>query len=260
MAQTSLPVKIDRGTGTPMVLLHGLGNNHKSWSFVLDNLDGSSHRIIVPDLLGFGDAPKPKNKAYSQQDHAEAVIKTLDQLDVKNAIIAGHSMGCIIALEVAKQRPDLVRQLALFGAPIYEKLPTSSWVSRLNRSEGMYFSIFSIVQKNPDAVQAGGKIADEIIPLVKGMEITEETWPAYKKSLEHTIMQFDTFKDASQIKVPTLFVNGVLDFFIIRKNIKKIAQKNQKYIKIRTVLGPHEITPLQGKRIAKILTSQLRLR
>ena len=70
MAKQLLPVKIDRGDGPAVVLLHGLGNNHKSWSFVLKHL-GSSVRVIVPDLLGFGDAPKP-NAEYSPADHAKA--------------------------------------------------------------------------------------------------------------------------------------------------------------------------------------------
>ncbi len=251
MAKTYLPVKIDKGNGTPTVLIHGLGNNHKSWSFVVENLDTSKHRIIVPDLLGFGDAPKPKNCEYTPKDHADAVIKTLDQLSIRNALIVGHSMGCIIAIEIAKQRPDLVRHLALFGAPIYDRMPTAKRWSL--RPENGYFAAFSLVKKNPDLVQAGGTVADELVPFVKGMEITEETWPAYKKSLSNTIMQFQTFKDAQRLRVPTLYINGILDLLIIRKNIKKIAKQNKQYVKVKTTLGPHEITPLLGKKIAKIL-------
>lgn len=253
MTKTYLPVKIDKGEGPPLVLLHGLGNNYKSWLFVLKKLNFTRHRVIVLDLLGFGDAPKPKNIAYSPQDHAEAVIKTLDSLTVNNAIIAGHSMGCLVAIEIAKQRPDIAKQLVLFGAPIYEKSPKSTSWSRLRKAEGIYFTIFSIVKENPDAVQAGGTIANELVPFVKGMEITEETWPAYRESLKHTIMQFQSFKDACKLAVPTLFVNGIFDLFIIKKNIKAIAKKNKKYVRVKSTLGPHEITPLQGRQIARLL-------
>lgn len=254
--KTYLPVRIDKGSGDPIVLLHGLGNNYKSWSFVIDKINYSKNRIIVIDLLGFGDAPKPAGIKYTPEDHAKAVIKTLDQLKVNNILLAGHSMGSIVAIEVAKHRPDIICRLVLFGAPIYKSMPKRSnlW-SRITKPEGVYYKIFSIVKDNPEAVKAGGEIADELVPFVKGMEITSETWPAYKKSLQNTIMQFQTFRDVCQIKVPTLFVNGLFDFFIIRKNIREIARKNKQFIKLKTVLGPHELTPAQGKKVAKILQS-----
>lgn len=252
MTQYVLPVKLDKGAGDVIVLLHGLGNTHESWSFVTKHLDYSKNRVVAFDLLGFGDAPKP-DVDYTPADHAMAVIATLEQLGIKRAELAGHSMGCLVAIEVAKQRPELVTRLVLLGAPIYKSLPRGDWLSRLTRSGGVYFRIFSVVKRNPEAVQAGGKIADELVPLVKGMEITEQTWSAYRKSLEHTIMQFQTFRDALELQVPTLFINGILDFFIIRRNTREIARRNKRYVRTKTMVGPHEITPRQGRRIARIL-------
>lgn len=247
-----LPVKIDKGTGTPLILLHGLGNNHKSWQYVLKHLDYTKWRVIVPDLLGFGDAPKP-DVEYTPKDHADAVVAMLDALGIDEAMIAGHSMGCIVAITVAHQHPKRVKHLALFGAPLYKQTPRGGWLRKLTRAEGLYFSLFEVVKKNPDAVQAGGKIADELIPFVKGMEITEETWPAYKKSLEHTIMQHESYKQAAELKVSTLFVNGLLDFFIIRRNVRRIRHINPRYTRVKRVLGPHELTPRQGRTAAKTI-------
>ncbi len=249
-----LPVQIDKGQGETVVLLHGLGNNFKSWSYVLEHFDGERNRVVAIDLLGFGDAPKPKNIHYIPVDHAGAVIATLDDLGVKDVVLAGHSMGCIVAIEVARQRPDLVSRLALFGAPLYKQEPRSDWWARMTRSGGMYFKIFKIVKKNPEAVKAGGDIAEELVPFVKGMEITDETWPAYRDSLENTIMQFDTYRHALELDTPMLFVNGIFDMFIIHKNNRTIAHRNSK-ANFRTTLGPHELTPRQGKKIARIIQS-----
>lgn len=143
----------------------------------------------------------------------------------------------------------------LFGAPLYRRKPRQSLLSKLTRFEGRYFALFNIVKKNPDAVKAGGDIADELVPFVKGMEITDETWPAYKKSLENTIMQTASYKKVQKLDISMLFVNGWLDFFIIRKNIKNLQKKNPKNIKIKNVLGPHELTPAQGKLVGRILSS-----
>lgn len=253
MNAPELPVKIDRGNGLPIVLLHGLGNNYKSWTYVLRHLKPRNRRVIAVDLLGFGDAPKPTDATYDPEQHARAVIATLSSLKLSNALLVGHSMGCIVAIEVAKQRPDLVRGLLLLGAPIYKRIGRASRLKRVLRLENKYFTLFSAVKKQPELMQAGGTIADDMVPFVKGMEITDETWPAYRGSLEHTIMQTQTYKDACNLEVPMLFVNGLLDLFIIRRNTKAIVRQNPKFARIKRVLGPHEITPLHGRRIARLL-------
>lgn len=249
---TTLPVFTDKGTGTPLILIHGLGNNHKSWNFVLEHLDFTKWRVITLDLLGFGDAPKP-DISYRPQEHAAAIIQRLDALGIHQAVFAGHSMGCVIAIEIAHAYPERALHIALFGAPLYKKAPKGGWLRSIKNTEGRYFSLFEIVKKNPDAVQAGGKIADELIPFVKGMEITEDTWPAYKKSLEHTIMQFESYRHAKTLKTPTLFIDGLLDFFIIRKNNRAISRANKHYVRLIRVVGPHELTPRQGKVAARII-------
>lgn len=247
-----LPIKLDKGSGAPLVLLHGLGNNYKSWSFVLEHIDYTKWRVIALDLLGFGDAPKP-SVAYTPEDHANAVMATLDSLGIEKAVFAGHSMGCIVAIEIASRWPNRVERLALFGAPVYKAKPRRSLLQRFFRAERGYFSLFEVVKKNPEAVQAGGKVADELVPFIKGMEITEEVWPAYKKSLENTLMQFATYKKATTLRVPTLFVNGIFDFFIIRGNIRELRRANEQFVKVKQVLGPHELTPRQGRTVARIL-------
>ncbi len=253
--KNSLPIKLDKGVGAPLVLLHGLGNNYKSWEYVLEHLDYDRWRVIALDLLGFGDAPKP-DVEYTLKDHSEAVIETLDALGIKRATFVGHSMGCLVAIKIADKRPKLADSLVLLGAPLYRVVPRGGLWRKLTGAEGRYFSLFEVVKKNPDAIQVGGKIADELVPFVKGIEITQETWPAYRKSLEHTIMQCQSYNQAKRLEVPTLFVNGLLDFFIIRRNVRSVQRTNRKYIKIRRTLGPHELTPRQGRTIARIIDRQ----
>lgn len=248
-----LPVKVDRGQGdNAIVLLHGLGNNHESWTYVDRQLKKSPYRVVIVDLLGFGDAPKPSGD-YTPKDHADAVIATLDSLKLKRIILAGHSMGCIVAIEVAKQRPELVKSLVLLGAPLYKRLPRGGWWSKLTRAESAYFTIFNYLKRNRDATIVAAKGADTLLPVLKGMEITDETWPAFKSSLNNTIMQIKTYQDVKHITVPTLLIYGRLDIFVIKKYLKSLARKNKRYVAYETMLGPHEITPLQGKSIAKML-------
>lgn len=189
MPKQVLPARIDKGEGRVLVLLHGLGNNYKSWTYVLNELDYTKYRVIALDLIGFGDAPKPEDIEYTPEDQADAVIITLDKLNAKNAVIAGHSMGCVVAIAIAKKRPDLASRLVLLGAPLYQHIPKGNWWSRITRAEGAYFTLFKFVSDNPEVTITAIKAADALVPIMKGMEVTEETWPAYKASLRKTIMQ-----------------------------------------------------------------------
>lgn len=250
-------MKIDHGAGEhAFVLLHGLGNNHESWTYVVDELTEKPHRVVAFDLLGFGDAPKPAVD-YTPRDHADAVIATMDALGLTNVILAGHSMGSIVAVEVAKQRPDLVRSLVLLGAPLYRKLPRRGPLARLTRTQSRYFTIFRFLRRNPDLTITAAEAADRFLILLKGMEITEETWPAFTKSLSNTIMQTKSYQDVRASEVPTLLVYGVLDVFVIKKHLKRLAHENRRFVTLQTTLGPHEITPLEGKRIADLLVDQI---
>lgn len=252
MTKNLLPVKVDRGEGTPVLLLHGLGNNHSSWKFVLEHLDFSNARVIAVDLLGFGDAPKPEVD-YTLKDHSSAVAATLTELGITKAVVAGHSMGSNVALDLATRHPELVERLVLLGAPLYRRKPRAGRIRSLLRAEGLYFSLFELVSRSPEPIQAGGELAEEYVPFVKGMEITEETWPAYRQSLQHSIMQYESYRQATKLRIPALFVNGVLDFFIIRRNTTRVRRANREMVRIKRTRGPHELTPTQGEVVARII-------
>jgi pimeloyl-ACP methyl ester carboxylesterase len=259
MSADKLPLKVEKGQGQTLVLLHGLGNNYKSWTYLLEKIDLKRFRVLVPDLLGFGDAPKP-DVAYTVQDHANAVIDMLDQQGITDAFIAGHSMGCLVAIEVAHKRPDLAKQLILLGAPLFKRMPKRRSWKKFLHVEGTYFTIFNLLKDNPELTITAAKSADTLLPFLHGMEITEETWVPFRRSLTKTIMQTDSYHTVSALKVPTLMVYGVLDFFVSKSNLKKAARKNRQYVKVATMMGPHEITPFQGKRIARVLKKLLKKR
>ncbi len=252
MTSALLPVKFDKGQGSVVVLLHGLGSSAESWDYTLELCDYTQNRVITLDLLGFGDAPKPRECKYTFDDHANAVIATLDKLGCKLVMIVGHSMGSIVAIEIARKRPDLVNGLVLCGTPLYKKEPRDNWLARMTRSGGLYFKIFRGVRDSPDAMKAGSDVANKLTGLMKGVEITDQTWPAYRGSLEHTIMQFDTYRHAFDIDTPMLFLDGVFDVFIIHKNNHTIVRKNAN-AKHKTIFGSHELSSRHSKAIARII-------
>jgi len=108
---------IQQGAGIPLVLLHGFPFDHTIWEPVIGKLNHGIH-IIAPDLRGHGRS-KSTHSGYSMRDMASDVIQILDQLHIKNAVIAGHSMGGYVALEISRTFPERVLGLILVSAHIY---------------------------------------------------------------------------------------------------------------------------------------------
>src|SRR3954449_11798122 len=102
------------GSGPPLLLLHGIGNNCQTWNGVVDRL-AASHTVIAPDLLGHGNSDKPRGD-YSIAAYANGMRDLLSVLDIEQASVVGHSLGGGIALQFAYQFPERCERLALVGS------------------------------------------------------------------------------------------------------------------------------------------------
>ena len=92
---------VRRGTGRPLLLLHGLGGSWRSWSTVLDAL-AAEREVIAPDLPGFGATP-PLAGEVSIATLADAVTAFLDEHGLRGVDAVGSSMGARLVLELARR-------------------------------------------------------------------------------------------------------------------------------------------------------------
>jgi pimeloyl-ACP methyl ester carboxylesterase len=107
------------GTGTPVVLLHGLGANKVSF---LPTLDGLSERFEVHalDLPGFGKSakPLPTGRRYTMAWFADVVHGYLVRNGIRDAHVVGNSMGGRVAAELGLRHPRSVRSVVGLGAAV----------------------------------------------------------------------------------------------------------------------------------------------
>lgn len=103
---------IDVGEGEPVLCIHGLGGCWQNWLENIQPLVAAGHRVIAPDLPGFGHSPMP-----SWDIAIPAYAAMLDELratlGLEGATLVGNSMGGFIAAELASRRPDWVSRLVL---------------------------------------------------------------------------------------------------------------------------------------------------
>lgn len=100
------------GTGEPLVCLHGITAQHRSFNALARHL-GDDFEIIGVDLRGRGDSEKPES-GYGLETHARDVVRILDHLGIDGgAVLCGHSMGAFVAMKAAIMHPERVRALVL---------------------------------------------------------------------------------------------------------------------------------------------------
>ncbi|MCD7035750.1 alpha/beta hydrolase [Metabacillus sp. GX 13764] len=103
-----------------MVLIHGFLSSTFSYRRLIPLLR-DEFRLIAIDLPPFGKTEKSRNFVHSYKNMAGLVIELLEQLQVKNAILVGHSMGGQISLYAAKERPDMFTKTVLLCSSSYMK-------------------------------------------------------------------------------------------------------------------------------------------
>ena len=99
----------EAGEGDPVVLVHGWPQHWYCWRRVIPRL-AADHRLICPDLRGFGWSDAPRS-SYAKRELADDLIALLDALELDRVRLVGHDWGGFVAFLVALQAPERVSSL-----------------------------------------------------------------------------------------------------------------------------------------------------
>ena len=92
----------EAGDGPPVLLLHGFPDCWRLWRHQLPALAEAGHRVVAPDLRGFGETERPDDVgAYRMRALVGDVVGLLDGLGVDRAAVVGHDWGGALAWAVA---------------------------------------------------------------------------------------------------------------------------------------------------------------
>src|SRR4051812_16324186 len=105
---------VAEGSGPPVLLLHGSGpgTTAAAWAPLIEALE-PHHRVIAPDLPGFGSEPKGSDPLTSW------ALAMFDALDVQSCAVVGNSAGGALALALACARPRVVTKVVAVGTMGY---------------------------------------------------------------------------------------------------------------------------------------------
>lgn len=102
------------GTGEPLLFLHGLGSSTLDWEYQIDFFK-QYYQVIAVDLRGHGNSDKP-TAAYSVSLFAQDIAQCIQALSITPAHIVGHSLGGMIAFQLAIDYPEAVKTLCIINS------------------------------------------------------------------------------------------------------------------------------------------------
>lgn len=95
----------ESGEGRPLILMHGWGCNLTTVRSIAATASGT-HRVLNLDMPGFGQSPEP-DSVWDIDQYTELVNRFIDHLKLERPILAGHSFGGRVAIQLASQRKDI---------------------------------------------------------------------------------------------------------------------------------------------------------
>jgi pimeloyl-ACP methyl ester carboxylesterase len=218
-------------SGPPIVLLHGFMGSNAYWGAAFDTL-AADHRLIVPDLLGFGESPKPP-AGYGPDEHADAVAATLQDLGIEEpAVIVAHSFGTLVALRLAVRHPGLVRSVVAFGPPLYPDQQTAhEGIARTGPLGGLLTFESPLARRtciwfheHPGVSTALVRLLRPGLPAPVARDTSSHTWESYWGTMSKVILPAEGEEWLREIRIPVRLVLGDRDQITSPHYLKEITQ------------------------------------
>jgi pimeloyl-ACP methyl ester carboxylesterase len=193
----------------PVLLLHGLGADSRSWGFQTAALINAGYRPIAPDLPGFGKTPSDGLR-WDIPNITQLLIEWMQGLVQTPVPVVGISMGGSITLQLTITHQELVSRLVLANTfaclrphslqsltYLFKRFVLATIRGSASQAEMVAFHLFP----NPDQSDLRRAITELIL---------ESDPKVYRKAMR-ALAVFDVRKQLDEIHIPTLVVSGALD-------------------------------------------------
>jgi non-heme chloroperoxidase len=257
----------DHGIGTPVVLIHGYPLSGRAWDKQIPVLLGTGHRVITYDRRGFGISSQPAG-GYDYDTFAADLNWLMEKLDLRDAILVGHSMGT----------GEVTRYLAAYGAGRVAKAVLISPIppfllQTADNPDGLPASLFDgfVHSATADTPAWMRSFLDSFynVDVLRGTLVSEEAYAAswnvaVSASATAAVECIPTWEtdfraDVRAIDVPVLVIQGDADRVLpLEKTGRRLPQMMQDARLVVINGGPHAIAWTHADQVNRALLEFLK--
>lgn len=204
------------GSGTPLVMIMGLGAPGEKWKHNYQLLS-RYFTCIVPDNRGAGQSDKPETESYTTDEMSEDILGIMDALGIDKAHVMGVSMGGAIAQLVALKQPDRVKSLILTST--FASV-SPAFAKALTLLKDLKEEIDPATLKQLNLWMTYGQYTQLHHPEKIAMSAQEDAaypypMPAYAYRAQcNACLSHDTSARLGELKMPVLIASGAKDLFM----------------------------------------------
>jgi 3-oxoadipate enol-lactonase len=206
-----------RGSGAPLLLVHGLGYARWGWEPVLEPLE-RSFDVILFDNRGIGESDAPPGP-YTVAELATDAAQVLDEAGVERAHVLGTSLGGMVAQELALTAPERVDRLVLActtpGGPAAFPMPERT-VQLMTSGATLRQFVENALAPRPDP-----ELVDRILRHREATAQPLDAWSAQAAAGA----TFDALDRIARVEAPTLILHGTEDAVVDSRNSSLLASR-----------------------------------
>lgn len=226
-----------------VVLLHGLLATSSYWNRVAKRLRKAGCQVVAIDLLGFGTAKHAPAINYSYEEHIAHIHQQLQTKNISTPyVLAGHSMGALLAARYSIEQAADVKSLFLFNPPLY--MNSRQAHATLRNTNRAYRFLLDSNYRN-----VGWNIIKYIPPRLIG----DHSVLARDLSIRHVIETAEFIEDLKKVKTKTILVVGKNDRPIYQENLRSISLPDN--VKVTVADVSHHSPILNPDLVARFLLS-----
>ena len=238
------------GEGLPVVLLHGFAETSSIWNNQIKCLSNYS-KLIIPDLPGSGESQLQHDSSnnLSIEDFSNAIYSIIQNENIEQCIMLGHSMGGYVALAFAEKHPEKLKAFGFVQSTAFadseEKKQTRLKAIKVMESYGSY-TFLKTATPSLFAEQFKKEHVEIVNDLIEaGKNFTSNTLQQYYYAMMQRPDRTHVFKSS---KVPVLFVMGTEDVASpLNDGLKQVHLPEIAYIHIIQNIGHMSMLEAPGE-------------
>ena len=214
------------GTGKPVVILHGLFGLSDNW-VTFGRILGEHYAVYIPDLRNHGQSPHSSTFDFPSLE--DDLMRLIEEFDLENIFLIGHSLGGKIAMYFSLHHPGLVRKLVVVDISLRKSPPDKEHQQLLDAMISVDFTMAksrSDVDVQLKSTVKSEKLRQFLLKNVYWRDRYSLDWRLNLAAINQNLLSvFEGVEGEGIFSGPTLFVRGGLSDYIADADLPSLQMK-----------------------------------